>query len=106
MVTDAKMKVDQHEKELSYAKQSKVCNSIHTLGSEKRQLIIQMLAEKIKNNMAMEKVYADAIAEIDQKLEQENALFESTTTPQKSNRSPSEYKVGLFVFRGFTLQKY
>ncbi len=40
----------------------------------------------------MEKVYADDIAEIDQKLEQENALLvESTTTPQKSNRSPSEY---------------
>jgi hypothetical protein len=93
MVTVAKMKVDQHEKELSYAKQSKVCNSIRTLGSKKRQLMIQMLAEKVtNNNMAMEKVYADAIAEIDQKLEQENALLvKSTTTSQKSNRSPSEY---------------
>ena len=49
-----------------------------------------MLAEKAKNNRAMEQVYADAIAEIDQKLEQENILLaESSTTPQKSNRSPS-----------------
>ena len=91
MASVAKMKVDQHEKELSYAKQSKVCNSIRTLGSKKRQLMIQMLAEKVTNNN-MAKVYADAIAEIDQKLEQENALLvKSTTTSQKSNRSPSEY---------------
>ena len=90
MVTVAKMKVDQREKELIYAKQSEVRNSIRTLGSEKRQLMIQMLAEKVKNNTAMEKVYADAIAEIEQKLEQENSLLvESATTPQKSNRSPS-----------------
>ena len=89
MVSVAKMKVEQHEKELCYAQQSEACNSIRTLGSEKRQLLIQMLAEKVKNNTAMEKVYADAIVEIDQKLEQENALLaESTSTPQKSNRSP------------------
>ena len=90
MVSVAKMKVDQREKELCYAKQAEARNSIRTLGSEKRQLMIQMLAEKAKNNRAMEKVYADAIAEIDQKLEQENILLgESSTTPQKSNRSPS-----------------
>jgi hypothetical protein len=52
-----------------------------------------MLAEKEKNNTVMEKVYADVIAEIDQKLEQENALLStSTSTPQKSNRSPSSHK--------------
>jgi Fe2+ transport system protein B len=90
MLAVAKMKMDQRDKELSYAKQAEARNSIRTLGSEKRQLMIQMLAEKAKNNRAMEQVYADAIAEIDQKLEQENILLaESSTTPQKSNRSPS-----------------
>jgi hypothetical protein len=90
MLAVAKMKVDQRDKELSYAKQAEARNSIRTLGSEKRQLMIQMLAEKAKNNRAMEQVYADAIAEIDQKLEQENILLaESSTTPPKSNRSPS-----------------
>jgi hypothetical protein len=92
MVSVAKMKVEQHEKELCYAQQSEAHNSIRTLGSEKRQLVIQILAEKVKNNTAMEKVYADAIAEIDQKLEQENALLaESTSNTQKSNRSPSSH---------------
>ena len=53
--------------------------------------MIQMLAKKVKNsNTAMEKVYVNAIAEIEEKLEQENALLaKSTVTPQKSNRSPS-----------------
>ncbi len=38
----------------------------------------------------MKQVYAAAIAEIEEKLEQENALLlESTMTSQKSNRSPS-----------------
>jgi hypothetical protein len=92
MVSVAKMKVDQHEIELCYAKQAEARNSICTLGSEKRQLMIQMLAEYAKNNRAMEQAYADAIAEIEQKLEQENILLaESSTTPQKSNYSPSTY---------------
>jgi hypothetical protein len=92
MVSVAKMKVEQRDKELCYAQQAEARNSIRALGSEKRQLLIQMLTEKVKNNTAMEKVYADAIAEIDQKLEQENALLSaSTSTPQKSNRSPSSH---------------
>ena len=92
MVSVAKMKVEQRDKELCYAQQAEARNSIRALGSEKRQLLIQMLAEKVKNNTAMEKVYADAIAEIDQKLEQENLLLSaSTSTPQKSNRSPSSH---------------
>jgi hypothetical protein len=38
----------------------------------------------------MEQVYKDAIAEIEEKLDQENALLiESTTIPKNSNRSPS-----------------
>jgi hypothetical protein len=90
MVSVAKMKCDQWEKELSYAKQAEICNSICTLGSEKRQLIIQMQGERAKKNEIMEQVYADVIAEIEEKLEHENALMiESTMTPQKSNRSPS-----------------
>jgi hypothetical protein len=48
MVSVAKMKVDQRERELSYAKQAEVCNSICTLSSEKRQLMIQMQAERVK----------------------------------------------------------
>ena len=40
MVFVAKMKCEQREKELSYAKQAEICNSICTLGSEKRQLMI------------------------------------------------------------------
>jgi hypothetical protein len=40
MVSVAKLKVDQRERELSYAKQAEVCNSICTLLSEKRQLMI------------------------------------------------------------------
>ena len=89
MVSVAKMKVEQRDKELCYAQQAKACNSICALGSEKRQLLIQMLAEKEKNNTVMEKVYADVIAEIDQKQEQENVLLStSTSTSQKSNHSP------------------
>jgi hypothetical protein len=56
MVSVAKMKVEQREKELCYAQQFEARNSIRTLGSEKRQLVIQMLAEKVKNNTAMEQV--------------------------------------------------
>jgi hypothetical protein len=83
MVSVAKMKVDQHERELSYTKQAEVCNSICTLSLEKRQLMIQMQAERVKKNKTMEQVYADAIAEIEEKLEQENLLLvDSTTTPQ------------------------
>ena len=88
MVTDAKMKVDQHEKELCFAKQAEDHNSIHTLGSETRQLMIQMLAKKVKNNIWPWKRYT-LIAK-KEKLEQENVLLaKSTATPQKSNRSPS-----------------
>ena len=90
MVSVAKMKVEQHDKELCYAQQAEARNSIRALGSEKRQLLIQMLAEKVKNNTVMEKVYADVIAEIDQ--EQENALLSaSTSTPQKANHSLSSH---------------
>ena len=84
MLAVAKMKVDQRDKELSYAKQAEARNSIRTLGSEKRQLMIQMLAEKAKNNRAMEQVYADAIAEIDQKLEQENIFWLRAQQPLKN----------------------
>jgi hypothetical protein len=56
MVSVAKMKVEQLEKELCYAQKFEARNSIRTLGSEKRQLVIQMLAEKVKNNTAMEQV--------------------------------------------------
>jgi hypothetical protein len=83
MVSVAKMKVEQRVKELCNAQQAEARKSIRALG---------MLTEKVKNNTAMEKVYADAIAKIDQKLEQENALLSaSTSTPQKSNRSPSSH---------------
>ncbi len=63
----AKMKCDQREKELSYAKQAEIHNSTHTLGSEKRQLMIQMQGQRAKKNKIMEQVYADAIAEIKEK---------------------------------------
>jgi hypothetical protein len=48
--------------------------------------MIQIHAERIKKNKTMEQVFADVIAEIDKKLDQENALLlESNRTPQKSN---------------------
>ena len=70
--------------------QAEIRASLHSLGAEKRQMIIQMQAEKVKKNKTMETVYADAIAEIKEKEKQEISLLnECTTTPQKSNLSPS-----------------
>jgi hypothetical protein len=43
-----------------------------------------------EKNKTMETVYADGIAEIEEKEKQEISLLnECTTTPQKSNLSPS-----------------
>jgi hypothetical protein len=97
MVSVAKMKCNQREKDRnereknrSYAMQAEIRASLRSLGAEKRQMTIQMQAEKVKKNKSMETVYADAIAEIEEKEKQEISLLnECTTTPQKSNLSPS-----------------
>ncbi len=96
MVSVAKMKCNQREKDRnerekdrSYAMHAEIRASLRSLGAEKRQMTIQMQAEKVKKNYFMETVYADAIAEIEEKEKQEISLFnECTTTPQKSNLSP------------------
>ena len=97
MVSVAKMKCNQREKDCneqekdrSYAMQAEIRASLRSLGAEKRQMMIQMHAEKVKKNKTMETVYGDAIAEIEEKEKQEISLLnECTTTPQKSNLSPS-----------------
>ena len=69
--------------------QAEIRASLRSLGAEKRQMMIQMQAEKVKKNKTMETVYGDAIADIEEKEKQEIALLnECTITPQKSNRSP------------------
>jgi hypothetical protein len=90
MVSAAKMKCVQREKDRQYAMQSEVRASLRTLNAEKRQMTIQMEAERVKKNKVMEQVYADAIAEIEKKEAEEQALLnETVSTPQKSNRSPT-----------------
>ena len=96
MVSVAKMKCNQREKDRnerekdrSYAMQAEIRASLRSLGAEKRQMMIQMQAEKVKKNKTMETVYGDAIAEIEEKEKQEISLLnECTRTPQKSNLSP------------------
>ena len=96
MVSVAKMKCNQREKDRnerekdrSYAMQAEIRASLRSLGAEKRQMMIQMQAEKVKKNKTMETVYGDAIAEIEEKEKHEISLLnECTTTPQKSNLSP------------------
>jgi hypothetical protein len=56
MVSVTKIKTDQHAEELSYTKEAEAQNSICTLSSEKRQLMIQMHAERIKKNKTMEQL--------------------------------------------------
>ena len=67
MVSVAKMKCNQREKDRSYAMQAEIRASLRSLGAEKRQMMIQMQAEKVKKNKTMETVYGDAIAEIEEK---------------------------------------
>ena len=96
MISVAKMKCNEREKDRnerekdrSYAMQAEIRASLCSLGAEKRQMMIQMQAEKVKKNKTMETVYGDAIADIEEKEKQEIALLnECTTTPQKSNLSP------------------
>ena len=96
MISVAKMKCNEREKDRndrekdrSYAMQAEIRASLRSLGAEKRQMMIQMQAEKVKKNKTMETVYGDAIADIEEKEKQEIALLnECTTTPQKSNLSP------------------
>jgi hypothetical protein len=90
MVSVAKMKCDQRDQDRTYAMQAEVRGSLRSLASEKRQMIIQMQAEKAKNNAVMEKVYSDLIAEIECKEIEEATLLNQAaiTTPQKNNRSP------------------
>ena len=89
MVSAAKMKCVQREKDCQYAMQAEVCASLRTLNAEKRQMTTQMEAERVKKNEVMEQVYANAIAEIEKKEAEEQALLnETVSTPQKSNRSP------------------
>lgn len=69
--------------------QAEVCSSLCSLAAEKRQMIIQMQAEKAKKNALIEKVYSDLIAEIkDKEIEETNLLNQAITTPQKNNHSP------------------
>ncbi len=80
----------QREKDCSYAMQAEIRASLRSLNAEKRQMAIQLQAEKIKKNKVMEQVYSDAIREIEQKVAEEEVLLDQTvTTPQKSNHSPS-----------------
>ena len=96
MISVAKMKCNQREKDCneqekdrSYAMQAEIRASLRSLGAEKRQMMIQMQAEKVKKNKTMETVYGSAIADIEEKEKQEMALLsECMTTPQKSNQSP------------------
>jgi hypothetical protein len=70
--------------------QAEIRASLCSLGAEKRQMTIQMQAEKVKRNKTMKSVYADVIAESKEKEKQEISLLnECTTTPQKLNLSPS-----------------
>jgi hypothetical protein len=90
MVSAAKMKCVQREKDCNYAMHVEICSSLHTLNAEKRQMIMQMQVEKVKKNQVMEQVYSDAVRKIEQKVAEEETLLNQTvTTPQKSNRSPS-----------------
>ncbi len=86
----AKMKCVQRDRDRTYAMQAEVRSSLHSLASEKCQMIIQMQAEKAKNNAVMEKVYSDLIAEIECKEIEEATLLNQAaiTTPQKNYRSP------------------
>jgi hypothetical protein len=80
----AKMKCVQRDQDRTYAMQAEVCSSLCSLAAEKRQMIIQMQAEKAKNNAVMEKVYSDLFAEIeDKEIEEANLLNQTITTPQK-----------------------
>ena len=96
MISVAKMKCNEREKDRnerekdrSYAMQAEIRASLRSLGAEKRQMMIQMQAEKVKKNKTMETVYGDTIADIEEKEKQEIALLnDCTTTPQKSNLSP------------------
>ncbi len=82
MVSVAKMKCDQRDQDRTYAMQAEVRGSLCSLASEKRQMIIQMQAEKAKNNAVMEKVYSDLITEIeDKEIEEANLLNLAITTP-------------------------
>jgi hypothetical protein len=89
-LSNTMMKCVQREKDRQYAMQAEVRASLCTLNAEKRQMTIQMEAERVKKNKVMEQVYADAIAEIEKKEAEEQALLnETVSTPQKSNRSPT-----------------
>ena len=90
MVFVARMKCVQRDQDCTYAMQAEVRSSLRSLAAEKRQMIIQMQAEKANNNAVMEKVYSDLIVEIENKeIEEANLLNQAAiTTPQKNNRSP------------------
>jgi len=84
MVSVAKMKCVRRDQDRTCAMQAEVRNSLRSLAKEKHQMIIQMQAEKVKNNAVMEKVYSDLITEIeDKEIEEANLLNQAINTPQK-----------------------
>ena len=84
MVPVARMKCVQRDQDCTYAMQAEVRSSLCSLAAEKRQMIIQMQAEKANNNAIMAKVYSDLIVEIENKeIEETNLLNQAAiTTPQ------------------------
>ena len=90
MVSAAKMKCMQSEKDRNYAMHAEIRASLRSLNAEKRQMTIQMQVEKVKKNKVIDQIYSDAIRDIEQKVAEEEALLNQiVSTPQKSNRSPS-----------------
>jgi hypothetical protein len=55
MVSAAKMKCVQHEKDCNYAIQVEVPASLCSLSAERRQMTVQMKAEMVKKKKVMEK---------------------------------------------------
>ncbi len=80
MVSAAKMKRVQRERDCNYAMHAEICSSLCSLNAEKRQMTIQMQVEKVKKNKVMEQVYSDVIREIKQKVAEEEVLLNSLTT--------------------------
>jgi hypothetical protein len=61
MISVAKIKCNEREKDRnerekdrSYAMQAEICASLRSLGAEKRQMMIQMQAEKVRKNKTRE----------------------------------------------------
>jgi hypothetical protein len=54
MVSAAKMKCVQCEKDLNYAMHVEICASLCSLNAEKRPMTIQMQVEKVKKNKVVQ----------------------------------------------------